>query len=539
VIFAQDDFGDQQGEILEEEVIINKDLKIELPPAQRQFEKVPPQTTEVEGMGDIQYDYKEFDLPIADIPTRMRVLKLKQEPKPSYTGNYLKLGMGNYLTPYAEASLNSTDLSDGYYGVRLMHRSSRFGPVDQENSGESRNVLDLYGKYIGGSAFIDGSVNYTREMVHFYGYPEGDEVDRDTIKQIFNKIGLGFGIGDSNPEADFKYSIDGDLNYVSDRFDASEFGFRAGLLGSYPIEERLSASIGLDLLFLNYKNVFEISRTLVRLTPAFDFDIGPFRARAGLRVLYINDTLNYKTDTKLYPVVEAEYSLNDNLTAYAGLDGDIEENSFAQFVNENPYLKQGIQTVHTSRNLELSFGVKGSFLQILSFDAGINLGTYKNLHYFVNDSLEFNKFDVIYDGGNAGVINPFVSVTANKGTLFGGSVRLEYFKYNTKNVAEAWHRPNFVTDISAWYNFGEKLKFQADLFTYTGLKGLDVRNPNAEDQVISLDPIFDLNLKVDYIFSERYQVFLSLNNLFSQNYSYFLQYPGRGLQAMIGLSVDF
>ena len=48
ISYAQENFDDEQGEIVEEEVIINKDLKIELPPAQRLFEKVPPQVTEVD-----------------------------------------------------------------------------------------------------------------------------------------------------------------------------------------------------------------------------------------------------------------------------------------------------------------------------------------------------------------------------------------------------------------------------------------------------------------------------------------------------------
>lgn len=533
---AQDEKQDR-GEVVEGEVIIDKSLNTELPPADRIFEKVPPRAPEEGVTEQIKYKIRDFDVPISDLPVRLRVLKLKEEKLPVYSGNFVKLGIGNYLTPFLDAGLNSKTNPSEYYGVHINHISSLYGPVDKQNSADSHSKIGVYGKYTGSKASLSGRLNYNRDMIHFYGYPEGTAVNSDTLKQIFNRISLDFKVRSLDLNSKFQYEIDGGAFYVKDKFDSKETGGRISFKGTSEITADIDAGLRVDLLQVGYQYGDKESRTLIRVLPFATFRIGEFEMEAGINVVYLTDTINYKTNIKIYPKLNLGYQINEQIYAYAGIDGDVEAVTFNMLTGYNPYLKSGIQLVHTSKNLEVFVGTKGHILQDLSFDIGLKVGNYKNLYYFINDSLETNKFDVVYDGGNANVFHPYITLSYLRSNKFGMSASLHYYKYGTKNIDQPWHRPSFETSVSAWFSIYEKIIISTDLFVYSGMKALDYNAvPGA---VVSLDPIADLNLKVDYMFSKRFGAFVSLNNLLGKKYSFLLQYPTKGLQAMIGISASF
>jgi hypothetical protein len=540
-VMAQDPAIDEP-EGLEEEVIINKDLKLELPPAQRNFEKVPPDTEVGSSSEDIQYEYQEFELDIQSLPARLRVLKLKEEKPKKYSGNYFTLGFGNYLTPYIAAGLNSSNNKQGLYGLNLEHISSRYGPVDQENSGDAHSSIGLMGKYIGGKASIGGDLAYNRDMVHFYGYPEGETVDRDTIRQVFNRIGLNMDIEGVDVESPVQYRFYGDVKYIQDRYDVSEVGILTGFTADYKLDPHFSAGLDIDLAFFDYDNLTQDFRSLVKASPKFDYVVGDIHILAGIRIGYLSDTLNYKNDTRIYPRLGLSYTINDDFTAYADLDGDMEVVSFDKLAAENPYINRGVPAVHRSKRYELTAGLRGQVLNQLNFDAGVKIGTYKNMHFFLNDSVETNKFNVIYDGGNTVWARPFLSLSLDKPDLYALSWHIQYNFYNTGDLPVAWHKPAFEMLLSGWYSIYSKVRLGAELFTVSGMTGLD---PTVSTDYFSetgkqkLESIVDLNFKADYIFSERYRLFIQLNNIFNKKYNYFLQYPNRGLQAMVGISIDF
>lgn len=527
----------EEGEVVEGQVIIDKNLKIELPPANRISEKVPPRAPDEDSGREITYELQDYDLSLTDLPVRLRVLKLKGEKRPVYSGNYVKLGFGNYITPFLDFGLNSTSNAKGYYGVSLQHISSLKGPVDKDYSADSYSSIGLYGKYTGDKALIKGRLDYDRDMVYFYGYPEGVPASKDTLKQIFNRFGLNLTFQNANAKSKFDYEIDGGFYYIKDRVTSNETGFNADFKGSYKITEGIIAGLNMNFLQAGYQYGDKVSRTLFRVTPYAVFNIGDFMMNAGANVVYITDTLNFKSSIKVYPKVKIGYMIQDRINVYAGMEGDIEDVTFNKLTNYNPYLKSGVQLAHTSKNLEVFLGVEGHILQELSFDVGLKAGNYKNLYYFVNDSLETNKFDVVYDGGNANVFNAFVSVSYIRSDIFGISGSLNYFGYGTKDIDEPWHRPSFETAVSAWYSFHKKVRLSADLFTYSGMKALDYRT--TPKSVKRLDPIIDLNLKIDYMFSKRFGAFLKLDNILSKKYSYYLYYPVRGFQAMIGVTASF
>ncbi len=536
--FAQEeDFIKDEGEVVEGEFLISKELEITLPAAQRIFQKVPPDELSTKDTEALQYTYIKYTPKLTDIKTLLRVLKLKDERLASKPGSYIKLGFGNYLTPVAEIALNTRENKKGNFGVRLKHLSSGSGPIDKENSGDNHSSINAYGMYTGKKASVGGDLEYFRDGYHFYGYDAGTEVDKDTIRQNFDDINIGFDIKSNDVTGDLQYKLFGKVYNTTDMYNAGELGINTGLQGIYTIKEDMQAKLGLELLYNSYKNPQQINRSLIRVTPAFVYKINGLSLDVGMRIVNHDDTLNNTSETQLFPAVTLAYELNDDISAYGILDGDVEEVTFKKMVKENPFVNSNLPTIHTNKNVDVLLGVQGSLVQYLSFDVGVRMAIFKNLYFYVNDPLELNKFNVVYDQGNTSLFQGLASLSYVKGQTYGATLSARYNSYKTEELQKAWHRPKLELDLAAWYNIYHKIRLSTELFVLTGMEAPDYGLLSATS--IKLDPAVDLNLKVDYLLSDKYSVFVSVNNILNSDYQIYNRYPTRGLLAIVGLSVSF
>ncbi len=531
------DFIKEEGEVVEGEFVINKELDISLPAAQRIFAKVSPDELDKRETEPLQYTFGDYKPQLIDITTQLRVLKLKDPVITQGPASYLKLGFGNYFTPLFQLGLNSGASKKSNYGLKLDHLSSKNGPVDKQNSGDSRTSFGAYGKHIGSTASLEGDVEFSRLGYHFYGYEDTVEVSRDTIKQNFNDISLGFKVQNSKSDQPFSYQLFGRLHHISDQFDASEFGFSSGLKTSISITESILAGLDVDYIFLAYKNPESINRSLVRVRPSVAFEANGFNFDAGFKILNHNDTLNNVNNTRIFPSVRASYDLSDDFTFYGILDGDVESVSFRNVIHENPFVNSNLPLNHTIKNLELTAGIHGKIARLWAYNAGVSSIFYKNMYYFINDPEAFSKFTLVYDEGTTSLFQIFGSLSYTKARVMGGTLAFRLNGYSPGEVSRPWHKPALELDYSMWFNIYDKLRISADIFALSGIKALESRTES--QQTISLDGAFDLNLKLDYALSDRYGAFVSVNNILNSNYERFYRYPSRGLLAIVGVSVNF
>src|SRR5688572_15184199 len=84
-LFAQDP---QTGELKDVEIEIITERQINLPPANRNFEKIPPKPSEPI-KPPITYDFRAFTFQTPQISPVIRPLKLKDTPKSEMYGGYL------------------------------------------------------------------------------------------------------------------------------------------------------------------------------------------------------------------------------------------------------------------------------------------------------------------------------------------------------------------------------------------------------------------------------------------------------------------
>lgn len=532
-VLAQQDW-DANGEIEDAEVIIEKDRRIELPPASRNYEKVPPLPSQ-ERDKDETYDFKSFNYELEAIDPKIRVLTIQEDPLPKLYGNYVKAGFGNYLTPYLEGFFNNKRNEKYSGGIHFKHLSSRNGPVDDENSGTSENTVNLFGKFFTKPLTFSGDIRYNRQKHFFYGYSPELEINRDSIKQLFNSFHLDLAMENNKANADLSYKLGTSFNYLTDNYNAKEGIFGANLEGKIKMSDLLSIALKSDLYLSKKEDAISVDRNLFRLNPTFQTTIDLFEISAGINLVYENDSLDNADKLHFFPVAEAGYYLTDNIKAYAGIGGDVQRASLQQFVNENPYLAPNVAIFNTNKTFEFYGGVQGKVFQNMSFSTGLSLGNYKNMYYFVNSTADSSKFDIIYETEGTALLNIFGEIGFAKSEIFTGLFRADFYEYGTEALDEPWHKPQYKLSVLANYNLYNKILLTADLGMLGGIKGKNFQS-GAEEE---LDPVVELNFKADYLLSDRASVFLKLDNILSNDNERYLYYPSRKIMVMLGLTYAF
>ena len=533
--FAQEEkWG--EGEIQSVEIEIVKDRQISLPKANRNFEKVPPRAAEPI-RPEITYDLKTFNFNSGDYNPAIRPLKLKQEELTKIYGNYLSAGLGNYSSPYAELYLNSKRDKSKFYGAHFYHHSFGKGPVDGKNSASGNTSVDLFGKFFSSAVTTSAFLNYDKRTGYFYGYPKnGIEVDRNDIKQSYDVVSLGGELENSKP-ADFNFKLSGGLSYLQDYYDAKESEVSLGWKSDYKISEKSGLIFNANYFVIARKDLLTDAkpRNLLKFNPAYRFyPLDKLKLTIGLNAVLESDKIANKS-LHVYPDVWANYELAQSVEAYAGLTGDIDKVSLHTLSAENLWLNSNIDIEHTSRSADFRVGIKGKVVKKLAFDAGFSVANLKNLYFYQNNLTDPSKFDVIYDAGSTQRLNLFVDLGMNFADKARLNVRGDYFGYSTDEQAEAWHRPTYRLAFNSYFNIYSKLTLHADLITQGGMKALDVVN----SKTITLDPAVDLNAKLSYFVSKQFSIFLKFNNVLSNKYPVYFNYPVRGFQAMGGISWSF
>ena len=157
------------------------------------------------------------------------------------------------------------------------------------------------------------------------------------------------------------------------------------------------------------------------------------------------------------------------------------------------------------------------------------------MYFFANSALDSTRFEILYDRGSTSILNFFGEIQYSIGETFRNSLRGDFYGYDTDDLTEAWHKPTFELGYLATYNLYDKILFNLDLYLMGGIKGLNLQSGNQKE----LDSIIDLNLKADYLFSDRFSVFISAENLLSQEFERYLNYPSRGLRILGGAAISF
>ncbi len=532
IVHAQDW---ESGDLKEVEVVIRKDQQIILPKANRLFEKIPPRPVEP-AKTDVTYNFKAFNFSTPALSPVIRPLRLKvEEPSPAYKG-YVSAGYGNYSSPYLEAFITSKQDRKKLVGAHAFFNKSGKGPVDGKNSAGGTSGISAFAQTFSKDVSFNGNMGYQNRSTHFYGYPEGTPVRPDTIEQAFSLFNLRLSIANAK-NTDFAYQAGGEFSHISDKFKAAESSVDLNFKSSYQVSDDQSIFMGATYSILNRKDegVEAKARNLFQANGYYSFfPVENLKLQVGAIVAIENDTLDSKS-FHFYPDVKATYPINDFVDFVGSLSGGMEKVSLQSLANENLWLAPAVALSHTNKVFDLQAGLRAKLGSNVLAGAGVSLATLKNMYFFLNDTSDAAKFQVVYDQGATKRINLYASLLYTHSDVARISLQGDYFGYNTDDIQEAWHKPGYRVTLSASYNLFKKLIFNLDMIAQGNMKAFD---PEAE-KIVKLKAVFDLNFRTEYLFSDTFSAFVDLNNIASNKYAMFLNYPVRGFQALAGITLKF
>jgi len=153
-----------------------------------------------------------------------------------------------------------------------------------------------------------------------------------------------------------------------------------------------------------------------------------------------------------------------------------------------------------------------------------------------------NKFAAVYDTMNITKVDGSLAYQLNEKIKIDAIAR--YFSYETRNQAFAWNLPNFQFLLRGSYNLFDKFLVNLDANLEGGRKaqvygpGKNVFKEN-DQYYQNLGFIADINLGLEYRYNKRISAFLQLNNLASQRYYRWYNYPVQPIQVMGGITARF
>lgn len=479
---------------------------------------------------------------------------------------YAKVGVGTELMPLGELYFDSKRSRKFNYGAHAKHLSSFGNMTNYAPSTFDRTRLNLYGGINESNYTIRGDVHYSNQGLHYYGWQiPTDSVSRDSISQRYHDAGGSFSFashkkdsanlnykvgfdynyfGAKSPDSDTLKDWKGRENYVAvtssawyklgKEIYAAEFGVRYNGY-RYGIKDS-SLSVLDTALFLN--------NTVVNLKPTISTYLQNDRFKATIGLDFVIDA-HQRTKAYIYPVAEVKYSMfNDIFIPYIGLRGGLKQNTYRGLTRENEFVLTNLALRNENTQIDFYGGIKGTLSKRTSFNAAASFASVRDKALFVTDTTYSigNKFNVIYDTLRIATIEGSLSYQLNEKMKIDGLGRYNSYQLNTN--AFAWNLPRFQFMVRGHYNLFDKFIVSLDLNMEEGRKALVFA---AGDKVTEIDGQFirdlgfltDVNLGLEYRYNKRISAFIQFNNLASQRYFRWFDYPVQVFQVMGGITARF
>jgi hypothetical protein len=541
--FAQ---SDGKGRLEDAEIVVEKDRVIELPEASRNFQKIaidPPTPRD----RAIDYNFNDYRLPNQDIRLAMRVLTVKQEPLPHLDGNYIKAGVGNFLTGYLKGHFHNTRSKDYNYGADISHLSSGRGPIGVPGinySGVSNSRIALNGEAFMGDVTLGGKLNYGRDQHFFYGFnPEILNIrglEKDTIRQVFNRIGAQTYVKNNQAESLLQYNLGLGFDFVRDAYNARESNVQVNLASGYALDKFSQIRVDGNLSLVNYTDEFSQSRTFFRLRPTYERDMDLLKVTVGATIAYTSDTVNSARQFNFYPAIRAGFeAIDKKLILFAGLEGDLTRVTLNNLTRENPFLAPNLRIADTNKGLDVYAGFTGNITKEVQLTGRVAYQSFRNLYFYNPSMADSSRFDLVYDDGTTNVLNIHGELIFNASEKVRVGVKGDYNSYSLTELERPFHRPALQATAFGTVNIGEKIFLNSELYYISSTYAQVFRPQTNTFALRQTDTIIDLNVKGDYRFSKNFSSFVMANNLFAQQYQRYLNYPGQGLNIIGGITYSF
>jgi outer membrane receptor protein involved in Fe transport len=245
--------------------------------------------------------------------------------------------------------------------------------------------------------------------------------------------------------------------------------------------------------------------------------------------------------------------VGDLMIFYAGAEGNLEQNSYLEFANENPFLSPTLNIAPTDKQYDVFAGLKGKLINNVSYNIRGSYVNERNKALFIsndyknydendaNENYAFgNSMRVVYDDMRTLSFSGDLKANFSDNVTFG--ISGTFNSYTNDFQQEAWNLPEVKLNSNIDFNITPKWFAGAAVF-YVGERkdiqgNTDIINIVAPSPT-TLDSYFDVNAHVGYKYNDRLTGFIRANNITNQAYEKWLNYQVQGFQIVAGANYKF
>ncbi len=487
---------------------------------------------------DTSRGYLTYSIPAQNLfytyqPIALKPLALTQDTALDLgIRNFLKIGFGNYSTPFLKAGFSFGDGKKSLVNVYADYISSK-GKIKYQDY--SQLNIKASGSYFTERNEIYGTVGLSQNDNYLYAYNHNlFTPNKADVLQRFSNINIkaGFKNKDAN-ETGINYNPNVAINVFSSQNKLTE----NSIVAEVPVEKTINDVFSIKLAaradITTYTtsaispNNFKFNNNIFSLSPEIVYATPLLTIHGGVTPTWDNNKL------AVLPNFYGEFQLEGKpFLVQAGLVGSFIKNTYQYLAAINPYLLPVTQQINTQQT-ELYGGIKGSVGSHFNYSAKAGFIGYKNLPFFINDTIT-TAFKISNEPKVTDVrIHGDMSfISQDKFTITGGLTFNGYTGLN--NNRSAWGTiPIDINAAMKWWAF-KQVMLKADFRSFTGntylMKG------NAEK---TLSGAADLSAGVEVEITKKISAWFDANNLFNNKYQRWYGYEVYGLNVLAGVIVKF
>ena len=515
--------------------------------------------------------YSIFSVPVASTftPAKGKASRVEKTPPPQLFNSYTSVGLGNFNNAlvdfYTSREFNrGEDLLD--FG--LSHHSSR-GNIDSTPLETDFYDTKIDVSYAKKDRYMDwgASVGLQHQLYNWYGIENG-AFTQEQVEGIDERQNYFNAQAKAHLNLEDSFFKNGKV-LVRRFWDAVGSGENRVVLEptiELPItEELVTIHTKLDYVEGSFENA---SLNNTENSPEINYELFQISINPSLLILRDDLTLNlgakfvYGTDVEnsagnffIYPAITASYRLlEERVIAYGGLEGQLRQNSYFNFVNENPYVSPTLFIEPTDQQYDAYVGLKGQLFANVSYNIKASYAAENRRPLFLlnpenlfrDDEKGYNfgnSFQIFYDDiktlGFFGELN----VDVNRNFTLG--LNAEAYSFNTETDNPAWNLPNLKGSLFMDYQISKQWFLGANIFFVGEREDLaSTAQPNTAPNlfpsaIVTLDSFFDANAHLGYRFNEQLSVFAKASNIANNSYERWSNFQVQGFQALAGVSYKF
>lgn len=566
-LFVLPVIAQETKEEVRETVTVVKSYNPEIEPSKKQA--LIPKKTNFEKKTTANLKYRIGTFPVLDSHI------------PKFEAPYL-----HWISPMEDVYSSLFKLTAGTnssLNVNLSHHeyvSSRFNVGFRASYDTTKGGIEGYvysplnkNRYVGSTMGFstkkgDGSLNasYQKQEFNYYGKQIwiGSPTSTKSTNQYYNRAAI-----------DFKYHFNSgaiknlslNFNTISDLTKSDELDFKFESETEFKLADRLfRIDAFVDYLSGGFENaalsLMDNSKpdpykyTQLGLQPQLDFSKDKLELFVGIDLNYLSQNSSEEVGVSIYPLIDAQYQLSNEVILKGGLNGYTQLNSFSNLTKQNPYLSPTLEMKPSYTLIDIDFGLEANSGKFLSLDLNTSASRVKNhpliklnhQNYFRNDegpylSETLNSFEVVYD--QIDEVNISGSLLVRPAEYLSLKTGISYSKYRTLNEEVAWNLPNLKAygSINAKLAKGWMLSSQLNFIGARKDREITVVQfimPGEYPGVTyDLEAFVNLNASLHYQYSENWSFELKAENLTNNQYQMWYNYPDLGATITLGAQYRF